>query len=138
MVKRAVLALVAVFVAWSALDFVIHGVLLCSVYSETISLWRPMDQMNMPLTSAVTLVKAACFVAIYWLLVSPKSLKSGILYGAIIGISAGFSMGFGSYCFMPITLTLAWAWFLMGVADGVVAGAIVGAIVKQPKAKAAA
>ena len=96
MARRAVLALVAVFVAWSVLDFVTHGVLLCPVYSETINLWRPMDQMNMPLTSAVTLVKAACFVAIYWLLVGPKSLVAGLAYGVIFGISAGFSMGFGS------------------------------------------
>ena len=131
MIKRAVLALVAVFVAWSALEFVVHGVLLSPVYSETASLWRPMDQMNMPLMNGVTLVKTVCFVAIYWLLVGKKSLGAGLAYGAILGLSAGFPMGFGCYSFMPIPLTLAWGWFLMGVVEGAVAGAIVGAIVKQ-------
>ena len=39
--KRIVLAVVAVFVAWSALDFVIHGLILASSYEATARLWRP-------------------------------------------------------------------------------------------------
>lgn len=130
MAKRIILAMVAVFIAWSILDFVLHGLLLRSIYEATASLWRPMDQMKMPLMYFVTLVSAACFVMIYGLLVERKSLAAGIGFGALFGLAAGISMGFGSYSYMPIPLTLAWSWFLGSWIEATIAGAIVGAIVK--------
>ena len=107
MTKRAIMAVVAVFIAWSALDFLIHGLLLQTIYAATSSLWRPMDEMNRPVMSLVTLVVASCFVTIYGRLIEKKSLASGIRYGAIFGLATGASMGFGSYSYMPIPLTLA-------------------------------
>ena len=40
-------------------------------------------------------------------------------------------MGFGSYSYMPIPLTLAWSWFLGSWVEAITAGAIVGAIIKS-------
>ena len=77
--KRAALAVVAVFIAWSILDFVIHGLLLKTIYEETAGLWRPMEEMKMPLMYVVTLIYTVCFVAIYGLLVRNKTVKSGII-----------------------------------------------------------
>ncbi len=134
MVKRAVLAVVAAFIGWSILDFVIHGLLLKSTYEATADLWRPAEEMKMPLMFFVTLVFAACFVAIYGLLVTQKSLISGIKFGALIGVATGTSMGFGSYCYMPIPLTLAWSWFFGNLVEAVAAGAVVGAILRPRKA----
>ena len=122
--------MVAVFVAWSILDFILHGVLLRATYEATASLWRPMDQMNMPLMYFVTLVFSACFVLIYGLLVGQKSLASGVRLGVLFGLATGVSMGFGSYTFMPIPLALAWSWFLGSWIEAIAAGAIVGAIIK--------
>ena len=130
MAKKLILAVVAVFIAWSILDFILHGLLLRSTYEATANLWRPMDQMNMPLMYFVTLVSTVCFVLIYGLLVGQKSLASGIRFGALFGLATGISMGFGSYSYMPIPLTLAWSWFLGSWLEAIVAGAIVGAIVK--------
>ena len=131
MAKKLILAVVAVFIAWSILDFILHGLLLRSAYEATANLWRPMDQMNMPLIYFVTLVFTLCFVLIYGLLVGQKSLASGIRFGALFGLATGISMGFGSYSYMPIPLTLAWSWFLGSWIEAIVAGAIVGAIVKS-------
>jgi len=130
MVNRMLLAIVAVFIAWSALDFIIHGVLLMPIYEATADLWRPMDEMNMPLMYAVTLVFTVCFVLIYVLLVERRSLSSGILYGTLFGLATGVSMGFGSYTYMPIPLTLAVGWFFGVLAELIVAGAIAGALLK--------
>ena len=85
--------------------------------------------------SLVTLVVAACFVTIYGRLIEKKSLASGIRYGAIFGLATGASMGFGSYSYMPIPLTLACSWFIGSWIEAIVAGAIVGAIVKPPERK---
>jgi len=131
MAKRAILAVVGVFIAWSIMDFLIHGVLLKSTYEATANLWRPMDDINIPLIYFVTLAFTACFVAIYGLLVDRKSLVSGIKFGALFGLAGGISMGFGSYCYMPIPMTLAWSWFFGTWIEAVIAGAIVGAILKS-------
>jgi len=131
MLSRLLMAIVAVFIAWSALDFVIHGVLLASTYEATAELWRPMDEMDMPLMYAVTLVFTVCFVLIYALLVDRRSLSSGVLYGTLFGLATGVSMGFGSYTYMPIPLTLAASWFFSVLVEAVVAGAISGALLKN-------
>jgi uncharacterized protein with PQ loop repeat len=131
MIKRTIWAVVAVFVAWSIMEAVLHGLLLRSTYEATANLWRSPGQMNIPLIYFVTLVFAACFVLIYGLLVGQKSLASGVRFGALFGLATGISMGFGSYSYMPIPLTLAWSWFFGSWIEAIVAGAIVGAIVKS-------
>lgn len=131
MARRIILAILVVFIEWSILDFILHGLLLRSTYEATANLWRPMGQMNMPLMYSVTFVFTACFVLIYGLLVGRKSLVSGIQFGALFGLAAGISMGFGSYSYMPIPLTLAWSWFFGSWIEAIAAGAIVGAIIKS-------
>jgi len=128
MKKRVILAIVAVFVLWSILDFIIHGVLLKSTYEATASLWRPQEEMKMLLMQVVVFAHAICFVAIYGFLVADKSFKKGIKFGALVGLAAGITMGFGMYCYMPIPVTLAWGWFLATLVEATAAGAVVGLI----------
>jgi len=129
--KRWLLALIVLFVVWSVLDFVIHGVLLKPSYEATANLWRPMNEMNMPLISFVTFVFTACFLLIYGLFVSNKSVTIGIKFGLLFGLASGVTMGFGSYSYMPIPLALAWSWFFGTLLQLVVAGGIVGVMVKE-------
>ena len=131
MLRRPTLAVVAVFLTWSILDFVTHGVLLDPIYQATANLWRPMEEMKMALMYAVGFVTAACFVAVYALLVTRKSVAAGLKLGALIGLAAGLSMGYGSYSYMPIPLSLALGWFVGILVNYVLAGALVGAIVKS-------
>ena len=131
MLKRPFIAVVVIFLAWSLLDFVIHGLLLQATYEATADLWRPMEDMNMTLMYIVTLAYTVCFVAIYDVFVSQKSVATGIKYGALFGLAAGISMGFGSYTFMPIPWSLALSWFTGTLVESIVAGALVGAIIRQ-------
>ena len=133
MLKRALIAIVVLLVVWSAMDYLIHGLILRPTYDATADLWRPMDDMNMPLMYLITLIYVACFVAIYGSLVSRKSLGSGIKFGVLFGLAAGVSMGFGSYSYMPIPVSLAWGWLLGALAQSIVAGALVGAIMKESR-----
>ena len=130
MLKRTIVSIVMIFIAYSILDFVIHGMLLQSAYEATANLWRPMEEMNMPLIYLVTLAYTACFVIIYRTFVADKSLSTGIKYGVLFGLAAGISMGFGSYSYMPIPLSLAWSWFAGALVESIVAGTLVGAILK--------
>ena len=131
MLKRTTLALAAVFISWTVLDILIHGILLESSYQATAHLWRPMEEMDMPLMHAVTFVYAVCFVVIYAVFVGNKSILTGIKFGALYGLAAGISMGFGSYSYMPIPLSLALTWFAGTLVEVTVAGALAGAIIRE-------
>jgi hypothetical protein len=129
MLKRAVLAVIAIFIAWSVLDFVLHGILLQDTYAATANLWRPMEEINMSLMYIVSLTYIICFVGIYAVFVGEKSISTGIKFGALFGLATGITMGFGSYTYMPIPLSLALSWFSGTLVEAIVAGALVGAII---------
>jgi hypothetical protein len=130
MVKRIVLAVLAVFVAWSVLDFVIHGVILAQTYRNTAQLWRPMEQMKMGLMHAVVLICSAVFVCLYAFFVGKKSVAKAVGFGLLFGLGTGISMGYGTYSVMPIPYNMALVWFLGTVVEGTVAGLLAGSIVK--------
>lgn len=131
--KKSIIAVIAVFFVWSILDFLVHGLLLASIYEQTSQLWRPMDQMNdyMLLMYSTNLVYSICLVLIYQHLISNKSVCRGVALGFLIGIATGYSAGFGSYSFMPMPLTLAWSWFISMVVMTTIAGLIIGLIIKE-------
>jgi hypothetical protein len=65
------------------------------------------------------------------LLISPKSITVGLKYGLLLGVALGASMGLGSYTWMPIPLTLAWAWCIGSIVELALGGLVVGAIIKE-------
>ena len=134
MVKKVVIGILAVFVAWSALDYVIHGVMLQATYEATAQLWRPMAEIKTGLMYVVGILVATFFVLISALLIQPKSLLTGMKYGLLFGLAMGISMGHGSYCYMPIPYNLACTWFAGTVVEMAVGGVLVGLIVTEGKA----
>ena len=137
MTIRPLLAALAILVAWTLLDFLLHRLLLAPSYDASPGLWRPFDQLNVALIYAVVFVLIGVFVGTYKLLVRPKSLRAGLFLGAFIGLALGVSAGFGTYIHMPIPLALAWGWFLGGWLKGLAAGAIVGAVIIESKNQSA-
>lgn len=129
--KRMAIAVLAVFVAWSILDFIIHGLILASTYQATAQLWRPMNDMKIGVLYLAVLINALAFVCIYGLLFAEKGIGSGVKYGLLFGLGTGFSMGFGTYSFMPIPLYLAIAWFIGTLVETLVGGIIVGSIIRK-------
>lgn len=131
MFKRIVLAVIAVFVAWSVMDLVIHGVILRPTYEATKEFWRPEKEMKMGLMYVVLLISATVFVSLYAKFVGKKSVATALKFGVLFGLGAGISMGYGTYAVMPIPYKIAITWFLGTVAETAVAGLLVGAIVKE-------
>lgn len=135
MLKTNLLAIAAVFIVWSILDFLIHGMLLQSSYEATANLWRPMEEVNILLAHTITLGFSICFVLIYDLLISDKSLHNGIKFGLLLGLGNGL-MALASYVYMPVPLIIAEAWLAGAIVQTGVSGAIVGAIIKKPQSPA--
>ena len=132
MFKQTLLATVAVFVLWSVIDFLVHGLLLHSAYQETLHLWRPEYQMHALMMSAVTLFFGFTLVFTYAHYVVPKSLATGLGFGAVLGIGVGTLTGLGSFTYMPIPLYLGLAWCLVNFFKIALAGLIAGQLIKEP------
>lgn len=127
--KRSLLAGFTILVAWMLLDLLIHRIFLAPVYEATPNLWRPFDQMNVPLIYTTTFVLIGVFIGIYTWLVRPKSLAAGLGLGAFVGLALGISVGLGAFIHMPIPSPVAWGWFLGGWLKGLVAGAVIGLVI---------
>lgn len=128
---RVILAVLAVFVLWVALDFVIHGILLGSTYAAHPELFRPQAEMKMPLLWLVVLTHAAVFVKIYSWLVTSKSLKAGVLLGLLWGTGHGIGMGFGMYATLPIPINMAVIWCIGAMVEATLAGVATALIVRD-------
>jgi len=129
--KKAILSILAVFIAWSAMDFVIHGVILRSSYAATVSLWRPMSEMKTSLMYFSVFIASLAFVLIYSQFFSRKGIFTGLKYGLLFGLSAGVPMGYGSYSVMPIPYHMAFTWCFGSVVEAIVGGLIIGAIIRE-------
>jgi len=130
-VKKTILSILAVFIAWSVMDYVIHGVILRSSYAATASLWRPMGEMKTSLMYFSVMIASITFVLIYSLLISRKGIPTGLKYGVLFGLSAGVSMGYGSYSVMPIPYHMAFTWCFGSVVEAMVGGLILGWILRE-------
>ncbi len=131
MLKRILLATLAVFVAWQILDYIIHYVILMDAYEETKDLWRPMEEFKYVAMYVSAILVTFFFTAIYGWLVKPKSMKNALLYGFLFGLAFGTSMGYGSYSTMPIPYFMAFTWFVGTTIECIVAGLLLGLIVKD-------
>ena len=131
MMKKIIIAVIAIFIVWSALDFIIHWLILKSSYEETSHLWRSQEEMKNVLMFIVTLLVSIFFVLIYAYLIKDRSMTTGLKYGLLFGLAAGISMGYGTYSYSPIPYHMALTWFLGTIVEYVVAGLLVGLIVKE-------
>jgi hypothetical protein len=61
-----------------ALDVLLHRLFLASLYEASRELWRPFDEMNVPLIYAVSLVLIGVLIGIYRLMVRLKSLSAAV------------------------------------------------------------
>ena len=129
--KKVILSIIAVFIAWSVMDFLIHGVILRSSYAATASLWRPMSEMKMSLMYFAVFIASLTFVLIYALFFARRGISMGLKYGLLFGLSAGVPMGYGSYSVMPIPYHMAFTWCFGSMVEALVGGLIVGSIIRE-------
>ena len=129
--KRLLVSIAAIFLAWMFIDTLSHRLLLHSLYESSPNIWRPLSEMNPVLIIVVTCVLILIFIATYRYLVKPKSLANGFVMGGLLGVALGTSSGFGTYIHSPISLTLAISWLILGTIKGLVAGGILGLLIRE-------
>ena len=134
--KKTLLAVLAVFVTWSILDFILHGLILGPTYATSPELWRPVAHMKTGILLFTVLIKASAFVSIYVRFIAEKGIGSAVPYGLVFGIGIGTGMGYGTYAVMPIPSFMAFAWFGGSVVEAVAGGLITGLIIKTEPGQA--
>src|SRR5258708_15066029 len=111
--KRLILAIIAVFVALFATDYLIHGMWLMSDYKATASLWRPDAEMgsHMGWLMLGQGLATVMFVLI-WANGFPVTacLRGACLYGACMGLfrQANTLIAFAT---QPLPASIPMAWF---------------------------
>lgn len=131
-VKRFVLAALGVYVFFFLFGFLWHGVIMQGMYMRTASVWRPEAEMNQFFLWALISRLALAFIIafIFTRHYEGKGLGEGLRYGAYIGLFMGI-MQVGIYPYLPIPLSLAGAWFIGSLIEGIAAGAVLSLIYRR-------
>jgi len=123
--KKFIIAGVASFIAIFLFDMVWHGKLLVEQYQATSFLWRSPEEMQAYFNWAILLQAALGFAAafIFTRHYENKGMKEGIRFGLMLGAVLGI-MSFTMYAYMPIPMSLAIAWFVGSLIQGVLIGIV--------------
>ena len=118
-------SVISVVLIWFVMDSVLHGFLLDSLYKESASVWRPMEEMSHLGGFVVSILQALLFVLFNRFVSKATNWRAGALMGLGVGAMIGLCMA-NFYLYLPIPLVLALGWMLGNIAEYAVAGAIVG------------
>ncbi len=125
--KKVWLGFIAVFITLEVLDFIVHGVILASTYAS-ITVWRPDMMSKIWITHLVTFIGAFFFAFIFSKGYENKGIVEGLRYGLYLGIWMSVGMAYGTYAMIAIPYSLALEWFLFGVVEYVLAGAVLALV----------
>lgn len=126
--KKIIIGFVAVFIAMSAFDYVVHSIVLDESYKATANIWRPDMESKMWIFSLVSLISAFFFSYIFSKGYERRGIEEGARYGLFIGIWMSTGMAYGTYGMIPIPYTMALQWWLYGVMGYVLYGIILALI----------
>lgn len=133
--RRWAIASLAAFIAIFVIDLIAHGHLLMGLYNQTASVWRPqVDAKKMMwMMTLGQIIFAMIFAFIYTKGYEPNKsgLAQGLRYGFWMGLLTCLPYVFIWYVVLPVPCSLALGWLVAGLADCIVAGALVGLLYRQ-------
>ncbi|MBI2837933.1 MAG: hypothetical protein HYX75_06450 [Acidobacteria bacterium] len=134
--KKLWIGFVAVFISWSVLAFVIHGVLLSGVYGseDMMKVWRPDMQSKMWVFHVVTVVTSFFLTLIFSQWYTGRGVVEGVQFGIYSGFLMATPMAYSSYAMYPIPYSLALQWFLYGMVHFLILGIILALVFGKKQA----
>jgi hypothetical protein len=123
---------VVVFVVAQLVGFLGHAVWLEGTYQSLAAVFRPEAELNsmMWLMMAGSVVTLFLFCLIFTKGYEGKGIGEGVRYGLLIGLLYSTPMAVDQFVVYPITAELAAIWFITGVINFVILGAVFAAIYK--------
>lgn len=129
-IKRFVLATIAAFVFIFIFESLWHGMLMKGMYEATISVWRPEDPAYMKYIFFSQFLFAAVLTHIYTTIGKHIACKRGVAFGFFAGLLLAMP-ALGTYCYLPIPLTISLMWMLASLLKGLGSGVVIAAIYKE-------
>lgn len=129
---RLVLAWIGALVALAVADIVIHAVILMDSYQTYWTFARPEEEMPIVTELVRWVVWSFLFVWIYTFGIHPgrKGWLQGMNYGFLMGLFFWLPYSLISYTVLPIPPFFIGAWTLLGTAQFLVMGIVVGFLYK--------
>lgn len=124
--KKFWISFIATYVVYEILEFLIHGVLLRSTYmsEEVMKIMRPEADMKMWILYVAGLFFVFFFCLIFVKGMEGKGLMEGVRFGFYVGLMVSVPMAYATYATQPIPYTMALQWFIYGVIECIVIGAV--------------
>lgn len=132
--SKYLLAVLAVYVAFEIMEFLIHGLILGAKYTslDGSGLFREDMESKMWIIYVTGLVFVIFFVYLYHFFAN--AYKTGWTAGLYFGLVVGFMMNFtgmlNQYTTYPVPTDLAWNWVVLTVLQVAVIGLVAGLIYK--------
>lgn len=130
--KRFAACVVVGFIFTAIYDYVVHGIMLTSIYEQTPELWRSPETMNeyIPFMNGMQFTITAVLTFIYTRHHEGKGIAEGLRFGIMFGLLMGL-MQFSAYAWMPISITLASLWLISAMAYTMILGVLFSVIYKK-------
>ena len=130
--KKLILASIAGFLSVFLFEMIWHGFLMKGMYDATSEVWRPEEDHNMPLMFLSQLLFAGSMAFVYTVFKPALKCKIGLQYGFSIGLIMAMP-ALGTYCYMPIPLTISLMWMVAALLKCILCGITIGFIFKDKK-----
>ncbi|MEM7651457.1 MAG: hypothetical protein AAF204_05190 [Pseudomonadota bacterium] len=113
-------------------EYLVHHILLMDLYTQTESLWRPMEAMEefFPIMIVRNVLLVVLIGYIFTRNFEGKGIMEGIRFGLPVGVLLGLVMS-SSYIWMSIPLELALGWASSGLGLGLGLGIVFSLIYKK-------
>ena len=137
--KKVWIGFIAVYIGMVLTNMAIHMGLLASEYhSETVmKLMRPESDGTIWIYFVTSAIISFFFSLIFSKGYEGKGIAEGIRYGLYVGLLMATPMAYNSYASYPLPYSLALKWFLYGVIQYLILGAIVAAVFGKKQSAAA-
>jgi len=136
--KKFLIAFAAVFVLLEITNYLIHGVILSSTYTEEgiKQLFRSTEEMEskMWVMWVTDLIWVFFFIFIFVKGYENKGIMEGVKYGVYIGLFYNLVIAYQSYAIYPLPYSLILIWFLFGILQSIIFGAVAAMIYKPKEA----
>src|SRR5258708_3221814 len=128
--KKLWLGFIAAFFVMMLTNFIIHQVLLGSLYQSPsmAGLMRPLGESMLWIHFVTAAVASFFFTLIYSKGNEGKGIGEGARYGFYVGMLMSVPMAYDTYAEMPIPYSLALQWFIYGVIQFVLMGVTVAMV----------
>jgi hypothetical protein len=125
--KRFILAAVGAFIFVFIYEFIVHGLLMKTLYEQTATVWRPPEESNMLVMFLSQLLFGIALAFFYPIVGLDKECKKALPFGFGLGFVMAMPQ-IGSYCYLPIPLKISLLWVLITFIKALIATYIVSKI----------